>query len=481
MKRMYLLTVVFFCFLACGDNVTEVAQETSGLKIVVSADSLGKCTKEITGEMMFAQKENAIYACADSVWKNVSAVHEASCFAESLEDGSGYKIVCDGDSIVVIFNGKNGSDGKNGEAGKAGKFCTIEEASSLGSDFERGVYLVVCGSDTVGTIRDGRMGEGCTITDNGDGSVTGNCGGETVTLYKAFCGNKVYDPDSNVCFEDSIIPQCGGKRYSPAESFCVADSLYPLCGGEQFDPETKICYENFLYVKECAGETYDPSRQKCFENRLFEAFKDDRDGQTYRIVEIGSQTWMAENLNYAYMPDTLSFCYNNSADSCAKYGRLYIWSAALDSAARFSANGKDCGCGKTCSPTYPVRGICPVGWHLPDTTEWELLKVSVADSLFNGNADSVGYALKSASGWRNYGSILGNGSDAFDFGAFPAGYRAEFSKRFINVTFNAYFWSLTEIRGADSVYSQRLSSTHPDFDSFRTTKDVAQSVRCVKD
>ncbi len=336
-KRIGLSIVFFFCILACGDNVTEVTREPSGLKMVASADSLGKCTKEISGEMMFAQKENAIYACADSVWKNVSAVYKASCFAESLGDSSGYKIVCDGDSVVVIFNGKDGPDGKNGEIGKAGKFCTVEPLSdSLG-------YKVVCEGDSVGILRDGRIGEGCTITDNGDGRVTGNCGGVTVTLYKAFCGNKFYDPDSNVCFEDSIIPQCGGKRYSPAESFCVADSLYPLCGGDRFDIETQFCYKDSLYEK-CADEVYDPSSKKCFDNKLFDTVEDNRDGQAYRIVKIGEQTWMAENLNYAYMPDTLSFCYNNSANYCAEYGRLYTWAAAMDSLTT------GCGYGTMCSP-----------------------------------------------------------------------------------------------------------------------------------
>lgn len=74
-------------------------------------------------------------------------------------------------------------------------------------------------------------------------------------------------------------------------------------------------------------------------------FTDARDGQAYKMVKIGKQTWMEQNLNYAYgeptaTEDSSSFCYDNSADYCAIYGRLYLWSAAMDSAAVFSDGGK---------------------------------------------------------------------------------------------------------------------------------------------
>ena len=461
---------------ACGDDVTKVTEVTNpGLEVVASADSLGKCTAERSGEMKFAQKENAVYVCADSAWKNVSAAEKASCSAESLKDSSGYKIVCGGDSVGVIFNGK---DGKKGEAGKAGTSCTVVESPSLDSDFGSG-YFVVCGSDTVGTLVSGRDGEGCMLTDNGDGSVSQVCGADTVNLYKAFCGEEFFNPDSSFCHENSIVPLCGGKSYDLSESFCYTDSVVTLCNGDRFDSEEQFCYENALYEK-CAGETYEPQDSVCHNERLFGFFEDARDGQVYRTVQIGTQTWMAENLNYAYLQKTVtedssSFCYNDSAEYCEKYGRLYIWSAAMDSAAHFTENGKGCGYGKTCSPAYPVRGVCPEGWHLPDMAEWNALERFVADSLFGGNTDSAGYALKSTSGWLDDG----NGSDAFGFGALPAGFRYS-AGTFHFVLEDADFWGSTE-NGAYSVYYRKLDYCYTDLYSDGSYKVEAMSVRCVKD
>ena len=399
-------------FAACGDDVTKVTEVTnSGLEVVASADSLGKCTEERSGEMKFASKENSVYVCSDSSWKNVSVAEKASCSAEFLGDSSGYKIVCGGDSVGVIFNGK---DGKKGEAGDAGTSCTVELLSD-GSG-----YKVVCDGDSVGTIRGGLSGEGCSITDNGDGSVTQVCGADTVTLYKAFCGGKAYDPEMAFCYEDSLY-SCGEKAYDPSKEICDA-----------------------------------------------------RDIAVYRYVKIGTQMWMAENLNYAYMPDTLSFCYDNDSVNCETYGRLYFWSAAMDSAARFSENGKDCGYGRTCSSTYPVRGICPEGWRLPSHDEWGIFESYVAS---NSN-DSTSYALKSTSGWDNYFSRSGNGSDAFGFGAYPAGrYTVD---GFSNIRLYAYFWSSTEA-GNHDVYSRNLNNSSTGRMGVGLPKGWATSIRCVKD
>ena len=114
---------------------------------------------------------------------------------------------------------------------------------------------------------------------------------------------------------------------------------------------------------------------------------DERDGQVYKTVYVESidRTWMIQNLNYAYLQltaelDSSSWCQNDDPENCEKDGRLYIWSAAMDSAALFSEDGKDCGYGVRCGYPDPdtanffwywvVRGVCPEGWHLPNDDEW---------------------------------------------------------------------------------------------------------------
>ena len=201
---------------------------------------------------------------------------------------------------------------------------------------------------------------------------------------------------------------------------------------------------------------------------------DERDQKLYRTVVIGNQTWMAENLNYV---DSISYpgmkgsnwCYNNSLDSCAKYGRLYEWAAAMDSEGIFSTNGKGCGYGKTCSPTYPVRGICPSGWHLPTKAEFETLFTTV------GGKSMAGKMLKATNGWESNG----NGTDAFGFSALPAGMR-NYDGIYYRNGRNAVFWSSTE---GSSYYAYYMNvyygNDNADLNDYY--KSQVYSVRCLKD
>ena len=193
---------------------------------------------------------------------------------------------------------------------------------------------------------------------------------------------------------------------------------------------------------------------------------DSRDGQTYKIVTIGSQTWMAQNLNYE---TANSYCYSNNASNCTKYGRLYTWAAAMDSAGTWSSNGKGCGYGNTCSPTYPVRGVCPTGWHLPTQTEWNTLFTAV------GGSSTAGTKLKSTTGWNG----SGNGTDDYSFSALPAGLRSYNGSYYYEGNY-AYFWSSTEYDNF-SAFNMSLGYSGDDAYLDDNNKYVGYSVRCVKD
>lgn len=201
-------------------------------------------------------------------------------------------------------------------------------------------------------------------------------------------------------------------------------------------------------------------------NAVAKTLKDFRDGQTYKTVNIGSQTWMAENLNFETVN---SYCYDDKASNCTKYGRLYLWSAAMDSAGTWSSNGKDCGYVKTCSPTYPVRGVCPSGWHLPSKTEWDTLFMVV------GGQSTVGQMLKSAFGWSNNGS----GTDAFVFSVLPAGDRNG-DGYCGGEGYFAFFWSSTE-DSSSYAYYRGLRYDGDDAILSNSGKDYGFSVRCLKD
>lgn len=192
---------------------------------------------------------------------------------------------------------------------------------------------------------------------------------------------------------------------------------------------------------------------------------DSRDGKVYKTLKIGNQVWMAENLNYEADG---SRCYNDSAEYCAKYGRLYPWGVAMDSMGTWSTNGKGCGMGSTCSPTYPVRGVCPSGWHLPTKAEWETLFTEVGGSSVAGNV------LKDSSSW-DYDA---DGTDDFGFSALPAGSH-RYDVHYEGFGKGAYFLTSTEY-SENSSYSVLLDY-RDEAHFYSYYKFYENSVRCVMD
>ena len=224
-----------------------------------------------------------------------------------------------------------------------------------------------------------------------------------------------------------------------------------------------------------------PCKTETEDNCEYGTLTDSRDGQTYKTVTIGTQTWMAENLNYAYTDvpysyaayesDSTSWCFDNALDNCAMYGRLYTWSVAMDSVGVWSTKGKGCGYDKTCNvdSAGSVRGICPEGWHLPTQTEWGTLFAAV------GGMSTAGKMLKSTSGWTSNG----NGTDGYSFAALPADSRTA-GGDYRNKGYFTNFWSSSE-KDRGTVYTMSLTYYVENADLTYRYKPEGLSVRCVKD
>ena len=225
----------------------------------------------------------------------------------------------------------------------------------------------------------------------------------------------------------------------------------------------------------------------------FGTMTDERDGQTYKTVTINNQTWMAENLNYAYLQptstlDSSSWCYDNDPENCKKYGRLYLWSAAMDSAALFSKDGMGCGLSRShalceghrdCPTCYGngdmfARGVCPEKWKMPTLQEFEELF-----EVIGKKTDS----LKSTTGWEE--GL--NGSDHYGFNVLPSGFRVEGVFDY-DTQDSSFFWGMgkatffwTTHRYGDSFASSMEFVEYDDYDEALLEFPVeANAVRCIK-
>jgi uncharacterized protein (TIGR02145 family)/uncharacterized repeat protein (TIGR02543 family) len=167
-------------------------------------------------------------------------------------------------------------------------------------------------------------------------------------------------------------------------------------------------------------------------------------GQTYKTVKIGSQTWMAENLNYQTSSGSFQ-CMESGHDFCEWYGRLYTWAAA--------------------------KTACPTGWKLPSSQEWQTL----VD--FAGGDSSAGKMLKAKSGW----DYSGNGTDNFGFSALPGRYRNANGVLQNPGSVMGYWWTATEDGTFNNAYYRYMYFDHDRVEEWSNhSNSYGHSVRCIK-
>lgn len=213
----------------------------------------------------------------------------------------------------------------------------------------------------------------------------------------------------------------------------------------------------------CGGDKLSSGTEKTLSN---EKTNSSNDTQKKSVV-IGTQTWMAENLNVDKfkngdpIPEAKSveewtkagkegkpaWCYyDNDPKNGEKYGKLY-----------------------NCFAVNDPRGLAPAGWHVPSDKEWTVL------SDYLGNRVVAGKKMKSTNGWNENG----NGNNESGFSGLPGGYRND-SGDFEDLVNYAYWWSSTEYL-AFNAYYRLLYHGHDNLFRSSEFKDFGLSVRCLRD
>ena len=202
-------------------------------------------------------------------------------------------------------------------------------------------------------------------------------------------------------------------------------------------------------------------------------------GEIYPTIQIGIQCWFSKNLNVGNMINSFSsvdsqlnnqilekYCYNNDSLNCSIYGGLYQWAEAMQ-----YQNGASNTTNLPTSITGNVKGICPIGWHLPSDVEWSNIESAL------GGSTVAGGAMKSTSSlWTTPNSGATNSSG---FAALPSGYRST-GGNFGFVNNYPYFWSSTE-NSSIQAHSRYLHYNFPTVYRNFYSKLHGFSVRCIKD
>jgi uncharacterized protein (TIGR02145 family) len=197
----------------------------------------------------------------------------------------------------------------------------------------------------------------------------------------------------------------------------------------------------------------------------------DFDGNFYKTVTIGNQTWMAENLRTThyklggYIATGLNNYYWNTATIPAYtswdndtagdyvYGKLYNWFAVSP-----TTNGN--------------KDVCPTGWHVPTDNDWKILEE------YLGGSERAGGKMKEVGSlnWVNPNTSATNESL---FSALPSGYRL-YNGNFSYKGNYGFYWSSTE-NGASHAYFRYLYNESARIIKNSIYKSSGFSIRCIKD
>lgn len=218
-----------------------------------------------------------------------------------------------------------------------------------------------------------------------------------------------------------------------------------------------------------------PCRNAEIDTCQYGVLEDERDGQKYKTVVIGEQTWMAQNLNYDIEDNRRQSCYRDEPDFCLRFGKLYSWPGVMD----YDKNR--CQDDASCSLTSN-QGICPNGWHVPTKSEWDTLWSNVGFTSENlENGDEYGRtAVRGLISDTSYITWDRSGkSDFFGFSATRHGYKTDVGDYVWMDNIVAAYWTSSEVYGYG--YKAYVAGTFLIKNVFDDYAKVGQfAVRCIK-
>jgi uncharacterized protein (TIGR02145 family) len=263
---------------------------------------------------------------------------------------------------------------------------------------------------------------------------------------------------TQILWQWNTVPGVTGYKWNNTNDYATAIDMITTTTKFEAGLTCVTSYTRYVWAYNTCGHSaatvLTQSTSACTSNTCPPTFTDSRDGKTYSAVLIGTQCWMAQNLNNntVFPAD----CYDGNAANCSIYGGLYNWFAAM--------NG---------SVLEGATGICPPGWYIPSDDEWGTL------IWFLGGVNIAGDYLKEA-GTAHWASPNMGATNLSGFTALPGG--RGYTDYFVELKSKAYFWSSSrDVYDDTKAYSVYLSYNNSVISGSYSNRTINRfSVRCIK-